>query len=67
MVKVKTFTIGTNEGVFKHEILDNQINEFLAENDVELIDIKYSTCSNPVNLGGVGRWTVFAMLIYKEK
>ena len=44
MVKVKTFTMGSNHNILKHEILDNQINKFLSENDVEVVDVKYSTC-----------------------
>ena len=39
MVKVKTFTMGSNHNILKHEILDNQINKFLSENDVEVVDV----------------------------
>ena len=66
MVKVKTFTMGSNHNILKHEILDNQINKFLSENDVEVVDVKFSTCAYANQMGG-GAWMASAMLIYKEK
>ena len=44
------------------EDLSNQINEFLNENDVEVIDIKHSSSSC-----GDSRRFCTALLIYKEK
>lgn len=43
------------------EDLSNQINEFLNENDVEVIDIKHSSSC------GDSRRFCTALLIYKEK
>lgn len=55
MIKVKLF-----EKHFGCD-LDNDINKWVTENDVEVIDVKFSTCFN-------GRSIVpSAMLIYKEK
>jgi hypothetical protein len=65
MVKVKTFTTGS-ANILHHEMLDKHINKFLVENDVEVVDIKYSTCAYANQMGG-GAWMASAMLIYKEK
>ena len=65
MIKVKTFVMNS-QNVLHHERLDNNINKFLEENDVEVVDIKYSTCCHAGNNGG-NCWTPSAMLIYKEK
>lgn len=43
MTKVKTF-IANSYNPLHHEKLDNSINKFLEENDIEVVDIKYSTC-----------------------
>lgn len=40
MIKVKTF-IANSFNPLHHEKLDNSINKFLEENDVEVVDIKY--------------------------
>ena len=65
MVKVKTFTTGS-DNILHYEMLDKHINKFLVENDVEVVDIKYSTCAYANQMGG-GAWMASAMLIYKEK
>lgn len=65
MTKVKVFSV--SRGLpHLHEKLEYQINQFLAENDIEVIDVKYSTCSCSDTRGGV-IWTPSAMLIYKTK
>ena len=66
MIKVKTFVIGNDYNVLHHEKLANKINAFLEENDVEIVDIKYSTCCYVNSLGG-GNWIPSALLIYKDK
>ena len=43
MIKVKTFVIKNSNNPLHHERLDGVINNFLAENDIEVVDIKYST------------------------
>lgn len=40
MTKVKTF-IANSYNPLHYEKLDNSINKFLEENDVEVVDIKY--------------------------
>ena len=64
MNKVKIFVV--KQGLpHSHEKLEFQINQFLEENDVEVIDIKYSTCCHGDN--GRVAWIPSAMLIYKTK
>lgn len=63
-IKVKTFVMNSYNPLH-HERLDICINKFLVENDVEVIDIKYSTCCHGDN--GRGTWIPSAMLIYKTK
>lgn len=65
MIQVKTFVISNSSNILHHEKLDNQINAFLSANDVEVIDIKYSTCSSWNGTGNL--WSPSAMLIYKKK
>ena len=64
MIKVKTFVM--NSGNRLHiERLDNAINDFIGENNVEVVDIKYSTSMTDNN--GRWWWSPSAMLIYKER
>jgi hypothetical protein len=64
MTKVKTF-ISNSYNPLHHDRLDNSINKFLEENDIEVVDIKYSTCCSD-NMGRF-QWIPSAMLIYKVK
>jgi hypothetical protein len=65
MTKVKTFVTNSYNPAH-HDRLDNSINKFLEENDVEVVDIKYSTscCADTI---GRFQWMPTAMLIYKVK
>ena len=65
MIEVKTFVIKSSVNPLQHERLDGTINKFLAENDIEVVDIKYSTAMAPNAQGGFF-WEPSAMLIYKE-
>ena len=65
MIKVKTF-VTNSYNPLHHDRLDNSINKFLEENDVEVVDIKYSTCCC-VDTMGKFQWIPTAMLIYKNK
>ena len=65
MIKVQTF-VTNSHNTADHNKLSNGINKFLAENDVEVVDIKYSTCGGVNSRDGVS-WVPSAMLIYKEK
>lgn len=65
MIKVKTFLMNSMNPLH-HDRLDNCINNWLEENDVEVVDIKYSTCGGVNSRDGVS-WVPSAMLIYKEK
>ncbi len=63
MIKVKTFFVNT--GNFRHhERLDNSINTFINENNVDVIDVKYSTSAVPCANGSY--LYMSAMLIYKD-
>lgn len=66
MIKVKTFVIKNSDNPHHHERLDGYINAFLAENDIEVVDIKYSTAMASYSTGGYS-WKPSAMLIYKTK
>ena len=65
MTKVKTFATNSYNPAH-HDRLDNSINKFLEENDVEVVDIKYSTCCCADSMGKF-QWIPTAMLIYKNK
>ena len=65
MTKVKTF-VTNSFNPLHHEKLDNSINKFLEENDIEVVDIKYSTCCCTDSVGRF-QWMPTAMLIYKVK
>ena len=67
MIKVKTFVIKNSNNICHPERLDNYINNFLAENDIEVVDIKYSTAMAVLQNSEVYIWKPSAMLIYKEK
>ena len=65
MIKVKTFLMNSTNPLH-HERLDRAINSFIETNNIEVVDIKYSTsCSS--NGNGTYNWIPSAMLIYKEK
>ena len=64
MIKVKTF-ISNSTNPLHHDRLDNQINAFLAANDIEVVDIKYSTSAAVVGSGV--NFYPSALLIYKTK
>ena len=60
MIKVKTFD-PNSANPLHHERLDNEINSFIANNDIEVIDIKYSTAF------AENQFIASALLVYKEK
>ena len=64
MIKVKTF-VTNSYNPLHHERLDAQINKFIEENEVELVDVKYST-SSAWN-GAAPVWIPSVMLIYKVR
>lgn len=65
MTKVKTF-VNNSYNPLHHDRLDNYINKFLEDNDVEVVDIKYSTSCCADSMGRF-QWIPSAMLIYKVK
>ena len=65
MIKVKTFITNSYNPVH-HDRLDNSSNKFLEENDVEVVDVKYSTSCCADSMGRF-QWIPSAMLIYKVK
>lgn len=65
MIKVKTF-VTNSLNPLHNERLDNSINVFLLGNDIEVIDVKYSS-SLAVDGNGKVYFDHSAMLIYREK
>lgn len=65
MIKVQTF-VTNSHNTADHNKLSNGINKFLADNDVEVVDIKYSTCSCVDAMGKI-HWIPTALMIYKDK
>ncbi len=65
-IKVKTFII--KSGAANTDRLDRWINNFIAENNIEVIDIKYSTAIFGGSQGAsLSNWVPSAMLIYRER
>ena len=64
MIKVKTF-VPRSTNPIHHQKLDDAINQYIADNAIDVIDIKYSAsfCSD----SGRGSFLHSAMLIYKTK
>ena len=65
MIKVKTFAMNS-KNIAHCERLENSINVFLEANDIEVIDIKYSTCCY-MNANGAECWIPTALMIYNDK
>lgn len=59
MIKVKTF-FPNSQNPSHSERLDRAINDFLANNDITFVDIKYSTANN-----GSNSLYYSAMLVYE--
>lgn len=64
MIKVKTF-IPNSQNPLHLNRLDSLINAFIAENNIEVIDIKYDT--SVVNTESGIIYYPSAMLLYKTK
>lgn len=73
MIKVKMFSITCRSIAYSRAVdkcimdLENSINEWLDENHVEVIEIKYSTTCSSGGTSDIISWIPSAMLIYKEK
>ena len=73
MIKVKMFSITCRSIAYSSAVdkcimdLENSINEWLDENHVEVIEIKYSTTCSSGGTRDIISWIPSAMLIYKEK
>ena len=65
MIQVKTFLVKTLNHTHLG-FLDENINTFIKENDIEVVDVKYDTCAS-VDSGGHRLYYPSAMLIYKTK
>lgn len=63
MTRVKIFRCSPGAGSNRDEILENKINQFIEENSIEVIDIKFSTCA--IETGTALKWIPSAMMIYK--
>ena len=64
-IKVKTFIIKSRGYGVDH--LDKWINNFIAENNIEVIDIKYSTALFGERGTILSSGVPSAMLIYRER
>lgn len=65
-IKVKTFILKSRAA--DTDGLDRWINNFIAENNIEVIDIKYSTAIFGGSQGAsLSNWVPSAMLIYRER
>ena len=58
--RVKSFVMKDGNPLH-HQNLDEQINNFIETENVEVVDVKFSTCYNNNNW-----WTMSALLIYKK-
>ena len=65
MIQVKTF-LANSQNPIHHGRLDNDINAFIRENDIEVVDVKYDTCAITDSRGFL-LYYPSAMLIYKTK
>jgi hypothetical protein len=66
MTKVRIFTLGNSHNILHHSRLTDSINAWLEQNNVEVVDIKYSTSAYINSMGGEC-WVPSALLIYKDK
>lgn len=67
-IKVKTFIPLSRDCTGSSDKLDSLINNFIAENNIEVIDIKYSTAIFGGSQGAsLSSWVSSAMLIYRER
>ena len=64
-IKVKTFILKSRAA--DTDGLDRWINNFIAENNIEVIDIKYSTALFGERGTILSSWVSSAMLIYRER
>ena len=63
MIKVKSFVLNTFN-TMHHDQLDNAINHFIEENNIEVVDVKYSASLSSDE--GRLSFAHSALLIYKE-
>lgn len=63
-VKVKIITLANSGNPLHSSRLENAINSFIAENNIEVIDIKYSSTAWPVSNGG--HWAPSVLILYRE-
>ena len=64
-IKVKTFILKSRAA--DTDGPDRWINNFIAENNIEVIDIKYSTALFGERGTILSSWVPSAMLIYRER
>ena len=65
MIKVEVFVCTGNNSGSKGIELARKINEFIAQNDIEVVDIKHSSAMSFNTLNGKAEVSLSAMLIYK--
>ena len=62
-VKVKIITLANSGNPLHSSRLENAINCFIEENNIEVVDIKYSCTAYPTTNGG--HWTPSALILYR--
>ncbi|MGN0222605.1 MAG: sporulation protein Cse60 [Muribaculaceae bacterium] len=62
-VKVKIIALANSGNPQHSSRLENAINSFIEENNIEVVDIKYSCTAWPVYNGG--HWTPSALILYR--
>ena len=62
-VKVKIITLANSGNPLHSSRLEDAINRFIEENDIEVVDIKYSCTAYPTANGGY--WTPSALILYR--
>ena len=60
MIKVKEFILRCN--YYNDDTIDGMINDFLEGKNIEIIDVRYTSCG----LGGTAEMCVRVLLIYKK-
>ena len=62
-IKVKIITLTNSANPLHSSRLEDAINRFIEENNIEVVDIKYSCTAYPTANGG--HWTPSALILYR--
>lgn len=62
-IRVKIITLANSGNPLHASRLEDAINRFIEDNNIEVVDIKYSCTVYPVGNGG--NWTPSALIMYR--